>query len=74
MSVAEYKPVLNRRTSAVDEWLDAQSEEEQMYIAGIVKQGNLADFWRWLDNRGEAPCSLSRFRERLREIHRKVDA
>ena len=50
-------------------WLSEYSEEDKAYIGTIVKGGNVADFWRWLDKQHKAPCSLSRFRERLREIY-----
>ena len=56
-------------TSLVDKWLSTYSEEDQAYIGSIVRNGNVADFWRWLDKQHKAPCSLSRFRERLREIY-----
>ena len=56
-------------TSLVDKWLSTYSEDDQAYIGSIVRNGNVADFWRFLNKTGDAPCSLSRFRERLREIY-----
>ena len=69
MTLADYKMVTNPREGRVDEWLSTYSEDDQAYIGSIVRNGNVADFWRWLDKQHKAPCSLSRFRERLREIY-----
>ena len=69
MTLADYEMVANPRTGRVDEWLSTYSEEDQAYIGSIVRNGNVADFWRFLNKTGDAPCSLSRFRERLREIY-----
>ena len=69
MTLADYEMVANPRAGRVDEWLATYSEEDQAYIGSIVRNGNVADFWRWLDKQHKAPCSLSRFRERLREIY-----
>lgn len=69
MTLADYKMTANPRASRVDEWLSTYSEEDQAYIGSIVRNGNVADFWRFLNKSGSAPCSLSRFRERLREIY-----
>ena len=69
MTLADYKMTANPRAGRVDEWLSTYSEDDQAYIGSIVRNGNVADFWRWLDKQHKAPCSLSRFRERLREIY-----
>ena len=69
MTLADYEMVANPREGRVDEWLSTYSEEDQAYIGSIVRNGNVADFWRFLNKTGDAPCSLSRFRERLREIY-----
>lgn len=69
MTLADYEMVTNPREGRVDEWLSTYSEDDQAYIGSIVRNGNVADFWRWLDKQHNAPCSLSRFRERLREIY-----
>ena len=69
MTLADYEMTANPRAGRVDEWLSTYSEEDQAYIGSIVRNGNVADFWRWLDKQHKAPCSLSRFRERLREIY-----
>ena len=69
MTLADYEMVATPRAGRVDEWLSTYSEEDQAYIGSIVRNGNVADFWRWLDKQHKAPCSLSRFRERLREIY-----
>lgn len=69
MTLADYKMTANPRAGLVDEWLSTYSEDDQAYIGSIVRNGNVADFWRWLDKQHKAPCSLSRFRERLREIY-----
>lgn len=69
MTLADYEMTANPRAGRVDEWLSTYSEDDQAYIGSIVRNGNVADFWRWLDKQHKAPCSLSRFRERLREIY-----
>lgn len=69
MLTAEYKMKDNPKISKVDAWLNSYSEEDQAYIGTIVRNGNVADFWRFLNKTGDAPCSLSRFRERLKEIY-----
>lgn len=69
MLTAEYKMKDNPKISKVDAWLHSYSEEDQAYIGTIVRNGNVADFWRFLNKTGDAPCSLSRFRERLKEIY-----
>lgn len=69
MTLADYEMVSNPRVGRVDEWLSTYSEEDQAYIGSIVRNGNVTDFWRWLNKQNKAPCSLSRFRERLREIY-----
>lgn len=69
MLTAEYKMKDNPKISKVDAWLHSYSEDDQAYIGSIVRNGNVADFWRFLNKTGDAPCSLSRFRERLREIY-----